>query len=101
MPRRDRAESLTKRFGDATAVDGIELDIARGRVLLAGRPLGLRQDDDPADDRRLRAARPAARSCSTAPTSAATPPHKRNVNTVFQSYALFPHLPWPTTSRSG
>ena len=23
---------------------------------------------------------------------AATPPHKRNVNTVFQSYALFPHL---------
>src|SRR5699024_3424258 len=21
-----------------------------------------------------------------------TPPHKRNVNTVFQSYALFPHL---------
>ena len=22
----------------------------------------------------------------------ATPPHKRNVNTVFQSYALFPHL---------
>src|SRR4051812_15077819 len=23
---------------------------------------------------------------------ALTPPHKRNVNTVFQSYALFPHL---------
>ena len=23
---------------------------------------------------------------------AQTPPHKRNVNTVFQSYALFPHL---------
>ena len=21
-----------------------------------------------------------------------TPPHKRNVNTVFQNYALFPHL---------
>ena len=23
---------------------------------------------------------------------AQTPPHRRNVNTVFQSYALFPHL---------
>ena len=23
---------------------------------------------------------------------AQTPPHKRNVNTVFQNYALFPHL---------
>ena len=23
---------------------------------------------------------------------AQTPPHQRNVNTVFQSYALFPHL---------
>ena len=26
------------------------------------------------------------------PDVARVPPHKRNVNTVFQSYALFPHL---------
>ncbi|WP_242495820.1 ATP-binding cassette domain-containing protein [Salinicola tamaricis] len=30
----------------------------------------------------------------------ATPPHLRSVNTVFQSYALFPHLSVPTTSPS-
>ncbi len=30
-----------------------------------------------------------------------TPPHKRNVNTVFQSYALFPHRRSRRTSRSG
>ena len=39
-----------------------------GRVLLAARPVGLRQDDDAAADRRLRAARPTGRSCSTAST---------------------------------
>ena len=36
--------------------------------------------------------RPAERSCSTAPTSDNWAPHRRNVNTVFQSYALFPFL---------
>ena len=39
-----------------------------GRVLLAARAVGLRQDDDAASDRRLRAARQRARSCSTAST---------------------------------
>ena len=33
-----------------------------------------------------------ARSCSTATTCRGRPPHKRPVNTVFQSYALFPHM---------
>ena len=32
------------------------------------------------------------RILSTAHDMALTPPHKRNVNTVFQNYALFPHL---------
>ena len=49
-------EQLTKRFGEVAAVDGIDLDMPAGRVLHHGRPLGLRQDDDPAHDRRLRAA---------------------------------------------
>ena len=54
-------------------------------------PVRLRQDHHPADDRRLRA-----------PTSGRIelqgqdvtwlPPYKRPVNTVFQSYALFPHM---------
>ena len=41
----------------------------RRRVLLDARPVRLRQDDDPPPDRRLRAARPRAGSCSTARTS--------------------------------
>ena len=55
-------------------------------------PVGLRQDDDAAHDRRLRAADRRARSGSRARTSRKVPPYKRNVNTVFQQYALFPHL---------
>ena len=61
------------------------------RVLHAARPVGLRQDDDAAAGRRLRAARRGRGSCSTTSTCPRTPPHKRRVNTVFQSYALFPH----------
>ena len=51
-----RLVDLEKRFGDVRAVDGVSLDIGGRRVLLAARPVGLRQDDDAADDRRLRAA---------------------------------------------
>ena len=64
----------------------------RRRVLLAARAVGLRQDHDAADDRRLRAAHRRARSCWTATTSSSVPAHRRPVNTVFQSYALFPFL---------
>ena len=62
------------------------------RVLHAARPLRLRQDDAAADDRRLRPARQRARSSSTASTSTDTPAEKRPIHTVFQSYALFPHM---------
>ena len=55
-------------------------------------PSRLRQDDDAADDRRLRAARRAAASCSRARTSPGSRRAKRNVNMVFQAYALFPHM---------
>ncbi len=47
---------LVKRFADVTAVAGINLDDALGRVLLAARPLGLRQDDHAPADRRVRTA---------------------------------------------
>ena len=50
--RRSRSRQLERRFGDFVAVKGIDLDIARRRVLLADRPERLRQDDDAADDRR-------------------------------------------------
>ena len=51
-----RLEGVTKRFDDVVAVDDISLEVPRGQLLRAARPLGLRQDDDPADDRRLRGA---------------------------------------------
>ena len=47
---------VTKRFGDVAAVDAIDLAGAAGRVPLAPRPVGLRQDDDASAHRRLRAA---------------------------------------------
>ena len=47
---------LTKRFDDVTAVDGIDLEIAAGEFFSLLGPVGLRQDDDAAADRRLRAA---------------------------------------------
>ena len=87
-----RLERVTKRFDDVAAVDELTLDIERGSVLRAARPVGLRQDDDAADDRRLRGADARARSTSATATSNGLPPYKRDVNTVFQSYALFPHL---------
>ena len=48
---------LRKGFGDVAAVDGIDLQIEPRRVLLAARPVGLRQDDDASSDRRVRTAR--------------------------------------------
>ena len=65
---------------------------SRERVLHAAGPVRLRQDHAAPADRRLRISRPKARSCSTARTSPACRPSSRPVNTVFQSYALFPHL---------
>ncbi|MFD3191725.1 ABC transporter ATP-binding protein [Sedimentitalea sp. HM32M-2] len=86
-----RFQNVTKRFGDFTAIDDLSLDIyeqeffallgpsgcgkttmmrmlggfetpTRGRIELAGQDIG------------------------------PVPPHKRAVNMMFQSYALFPHL---------
>ena len=51
----------------------------------------MRQDDLAAADRRVR--RPGeGQILLDGVDMAQMPPHKRNVNTVFQNYALFPHL---------
>ena len=55
-PPEIRLVDLAKHFREVRAVDDVSLEIRRGRVLLAPRAVGLRQDHDPADDRRLRAA---------------------------------------------
>ena len=82
--------ALSKRFGDAL---GSTPSTSRSPSAssFAARPVRLRQDDDAADDRRLRAPHLAGQSARR-PRVADVPPYRRDVNTVFQSYALFPHL---------
>ena len=53
---------IRKTYGDVVAVDGVDLEIARRRVLHHARAVRLGQDDDAADDRRLRAPRRGQRS---------------------------------------
>ena len=84
-------KNVTRRFGKPGSGEGC-LAFHRGRrVLHPARPLGLRQDHHPAHDRRLRRAgrrrHPARRR-----SLAGVPPEKRPLHTVFQSYALFPHM---------
>jgi spermidine/putrescine transport system ATP-binding protein len=82
---------LVKRFGDATAVDGIDLHVPAGEFFSLLGPSGCGKTttlrliagfEKPSDGRILLDGRDMAH----------TPPHHRNVNTVFQSYALFPFL---------
>ena len=82
---------LVKRFADVTAVDGIQLDIPGGEFFSLLGPSGCGKTttlrliagfEQPTSGRiRL-----------DGEDMAHTPPHRRPVNTVFQNYALFPHL---------
>ncbi len=82
---------LTKRFGDVIAVDGIDLEIRSGEFFSLLGPSGCGKTttlrmiagfEEPSEGRIL----------LDGLDVALTPPYRRNVNTVFQSYALFPHL---------
>ena len=82
---------LTKVFGSQTVVDALDLDIERGEFFSLLGPSGCGKTTT------LRMI--AGFSDPTSGTVrvggedvTATPPHKRDVNTVFQSYALFEHL---------
>src|SRR2546426_12736875 len=82
---------LVKRFGDVTAVDGIDLEIPGGEFFSLLGPSGCGKTTT----LRLIAGfeRPdGGRILLDGVDMAQTPPHRRKVNTVFQSYALFPHL---------
>jgi spermidine/putrescine transport system ATP-binding protein len=82
---------LSKRFGDLVAVDSIDLNIAGAEFFSLLGPSGCGKTttlrmiagfEQPTEGRIL----------LDGTDVAYTPPHKRNVNTVFQNYALFPHL---------
>ena len=86
-----RLEGVTKRFGDFTAVDAIDLSIPRGEFFSLLGPSGcgktttlrmLAGFEVPTEGRILLEGEPVED----------VPPYKRNVNMVFQSYALFGHL---------
>src|SRR5829696_3319518 len=82
---------VTKRFGDVTAVDGMDLRIARGEFYSLLGPSGCGKTttlrmiagfEQPTEGEIVLAGIPIA----------GVPPYQRNVNTVFQHYALFPHM---------
>ena len=82
---------LVKRFGDVAAVAGINVDMPSGEFFSMLGPSGCGKTTT----LRMIAGfvRPdSGRILLDGHDMAMTPPHKRNVNTVFQNYALFPHL---------
>jgi spermidine/putrescine transport system ATP-binding protein len=82
---------LVKRFGDFTAVAGINLQMPSGEFFSLLGPSGCGKTTS----LRMIAGfeRPSeGQILLDGVDMAQTPPHKRNVNTVFQNYALFPHL---------
>jgi spermidine/putrescine transport system ATP-binding protein len=82
---------LVKRFAGVTAVAGINLDMPPGEFFSLLGPSGCGKTTT----LRMIAGfeRPdEGQILLDGVDMAQTPPHKRNVNTVFQNYALFPHL---------
>jgi len=82
---------ITKRFGEFTAVDSIDLDIKEGEFFTLLGPSGCGKTttlrmiagfEEPNEGQIL----------VDGNDVAGLPAHKRPTNTVFQSYALFPHL---------
>jgi spermidine/putrescine transport system ATP-binding protein len=84
-------DKLRKEFAEVTAVDGIDLHVPGGEFFSLLGPSGCGKTTT----LRMIAGfeQPTSGQILLDGTDVAyTPPHQRNVNTVFQNYALFPHL---------
>src|SRR5665811_2362548 len=84
-------KGVTKRFGDLVAVDDLSLDFARGEFFTLLGPSGCGKTTT----LRVIAGFEQPNSGEVlieGDDVAGQPAHKRPTNTVFQSYALFPHL---------
>ena len=86
-----RLDRVTKRFDDVVAVDGVSLEIEKGTFFALLGPSGCGKTttlrmiggfEEPTEGTIYLAERDVT----------GLPSYKRDVNTVFQSYALFPHL---------
>ncbi|HNH38800.1 MAG TPA: ABC transporter ATP-binding protein, partial [Microthrixaceae bacterium] len=86
-----RLEQVTKHFGDFVAVEEADFDIGEGEFFSMLGPSGCGKTttlrmiagfEQPTTGRILLQGQDVSR----------TAPHKRDVNTVFQNYALFPHM---------
>jgi spermidine/putrescine transport system ATP-binding protein len=86
-----RLERVTKDFGETVAVDDLSLDIAVGEFFSLLGPSGCGKTTTL---RMIGGFEEPTRGTIYLRGRDVTdlPPHKRDVNTVFQSYALFPHL---------
>ena len=84
-------ERVTKRFGDAVAVDDLTLSIERGAFYALLGPSGCGKTTTL---RMIGGFEDPSAGVVYLGGQAVTdlPPYRRDVNTVFQSYALFPHL---------
>jgi spermidine/putrescine transport system ATP-binding protein len=86
-----RLENVTKRFDDVVAVDDISLEIERGSFFALLGPSGCGKTTTLRMIGGFEEPTAGTIYLGDEPVSG-KPPYKRDVNTVFQSYALFPHL---------
>ncbi len=84
-------KGIVKEFGGQRAVNGVDLDIAQGEFLSLLGPSGCGKTtllrmiggfEEPTEGDIL----------LSGSSVVGIPPHRRTVNTVFQAYALFPHM---------
>ncbi len=86
-----RAERLVKRFGEVTALDRVSFTVGRGEFLALLGPSGCGKTTLLRTIAGFVTPDEGALWIDSVDL-AQTPPNRRPVNTVFQNYALFPHL---------